>query len=437
MEKQHWSGEAGFVAAAAGAAVGFGNLWSFPRHIAESGGAVFLIVYLLLAALVGCPLLMAELAVGRETGERPAEAFRAIGAAPLGGVLGQLASLLMMGFYSVLGGCCIRYMFRNLAGAFRGGSSASLSLFLGYISNVPLSAACTVLFIVLSALIVMGGVSKGLERFSRWAMPLLIFMLPGLIVCSLSLPGATDELARAFALPKELSAREAVEIAAAAMAQLFFSLSLGQGVMLIYGAYMPERISVPRCAIAVILADTAVAVLAAMAVVPAFRAAGGGEEGAMMLFVTMQSVFDAYGAWGSFFGFLFYLLVLLAAVSSAVSLLEVLTSFAGEGAGRKSAAVLSGALAAIPAVAIARDGMGFGALPEIMGMSWLDASELFAEALLMPVSALLMLRALRQSRGGALLRRQLGGRCGVLVWRSTWYLAPLLLAVMGARFLGL
>ena len=173
MEKQSWSGEWGFILATAGAAVGLGNVWSFPRYMAEKGGAVFLMAYLLLAALVGYPLLMAELALGRETGRRPRGAFRAMGATALGGVLGELASLLMMGFYSVLGGCCIRYMLLNLAGVFRGGSGGSLSLFLGYISNVPLSAACTVLFIVLSAAVVMAGVSAGLQRFSRLPTPLL------------------------------------------------------------------------------------------------------------------------------------------------------------------------------------------------------------------------------------------------------------------------
>lgn len=438
VEKQSWSGEWGFILASAGAAVGLGNVWSFPRYVAERGGGAFLVVYLLLAALVGYPLLMAELSLGRETKRRPRGAFRAVGATALGGVLGELASLLMMGFYSVLGGCCIRYMLYNLFGVFRGGCGAGLSLFLGYISNVPLSAGCTVLFIALSAAVVMAGVSGGLERFSRIAMPLLTLMLPGLIFCSMSLPGAAEGLRQMFALPEQLSLPVLGALAAAALVQMFFSLSLGQGVMLTYGAYLPEWVNVPRCAAAVVLADTAIAILASLAVLPAYHAAGGGGEGAMMLFVTMQVVFDAYGAWGGMFGFLFYLLVLLAALTSAVSLLEVISSFAGEGAERRSAAILAGALAAIPAVAIARDGMGFGALPEFFGMSWLDAAELCSEALLMPLCTLVMIHALRGARGESILRRQLGAGWGSFVCRTMRLLAPgLLLAVMAAKLLGL
>ena len=157
-----------------------------------------------------------------------------------------------------------------------------------------------------------------------------------------------------------------------------------------------------------------------------------------MLFVTMQTVFASYGPWGSMFGFLFYLLVLLAALTSAVSLLEVISSFAGEGVGRKGAAVLAGAMAAIPAVAIARDGMGFGALPEIFGMSWLDAAALCSEALLMPLSMLLMIFALRGVRGERLLSRQLGITAGGLTRCSIRRLAPLLLpTVMAVKLLGL
>ena len=158
----------------------------------------------------------------------------------------------------------------------------------------------------------------------------------------------------------------------------------------------------------------------------------------MMLFVTMQTVFDAWGTWGAMFGFLFYLLVLLAALTSSVSLLEVISSFAGEEAGRKSAAVLAGALSAIPAVAIARDGMGFGALPELFGMSWLDAAELGAEALLMPLCTLVMIHVLRGARGTDLLRRQLGSGFGDFTGRAIRLLAPgLLVAVMAAKLLGL
>lgn len=439
MEKQSWSGELGFIIAAAGAAVGLGNIWSFPRYMAQEGGVLFLLIYLIMAALIGYPLLMCELSMGRETGEKPRGAFRAVAGHSTGGVLGELASLLMMGFYSVLGGCCIRYMLENLIAVFRTGDQGGLSMFLNYISNVPLSAMYTVLFIVISMLVIMAGVSKGLERFSKIAMPLLVIMLPMLIFCAMSLPGAQEGVKAMLAPPQNLSSKQLLTTIACAGAQMFFSISLGQGVMLTYGAYLPSRVSIPKCALAVVFVDTAIAVLASFAVIPAAYSAGGeGSDGSMMMFVTMQSVFDSYGAWGNMFGFLFYLLVLLAALTSAVSLLEVISSFAGVQAGRRSSAVLAAALSAIPAVAIARDGMSFGALPEIMGMSWLDASELVAESLLMPLCTLAMIFALRKVSGEKLLQRQLGERCGRTSYLAMKYLSPpLLIIVMAVKLLNL
>jgi len=430
MDRQNFTGQFGFIMASAGAAVGLGNIWSYPRCASQGGGVVFLAVYVLLNALIGYPLLMAELAMGRDNLCRPVKAFRALGKSGAGAYLGQLASLLMMGFYSVLGGCCIRYMLVNFRGVMGSGGAEGLSLFLSYISNVPLSAFYTVLFIFMAGLVIMAGVSGGLERFAKVAMPLLIFMLPGLIMCAMSLPGAEEGLKSLFAVP-ELSPKEFLALLMLAFVQMFFSLSIGQAVMITYGSYMPAGIKLPRCAAAVVLTDTLIAVLASFAVVPAAHAAGGSPgDGAMMLFVTMQKVFDAYGAWGNLFGALFYLLVLLAALTSAVSLLEVISFFAGEEAGRKSSAVFAAALSAIPAVAIARDGMGFGALPEIFGMSWLSAAEFVSEGILMPLCALLMIRALSGAKGEALLRRQLGAAAGSFTRVAIVYVSPGLIAMV-------
>ncbi|MGE4354324.1 MAG: sodium-dependent transporter [Oscillospiraceae bacterium] len=435
MKKQSWSGTSGFVLAAVGAAVGLGNIWGFPRHMAKGGGLLFLLLYLVLALLVGYPMLLGELSVGRETGKKPRGAFRALTGSAAGGVLGEIASLLMMGFYSVLGGCCIRYMLVNLVGVFKSGDRGGLSLFLSYISNIPLSAMCTVLFILMSAGIIMAGVSKGLERFSKIAMPLLILMLPGIIACSMTIPGAAEGLRLMFSMPETLSLGKFFSTLSRAAVQMFFSLSLGLGCMITYGAYLPGKISIPKSAAVVVIADTLIAVLAGFAVLPAAHAVGGTEQdGAMLMFVTMQGIFDAYGAWGSMFGFLFYVLMLLAALTSAVSLMEVIASTAGEESGRVFSAVFAAALASIPAVAIARDGMGFGALPEILGMSWLDAAELFSEGILIPLCSLVLCLALRPARAEEMLRRQLGGRVGKAAYIATKYFAPpLLISVMGIK----
>ena len=428
MQKQKFSGELGFILSAAGAAVGLGNIWGFPRCMDEGGGGLFLLIYLLLNGLVGYPLLMAELAMGRDMGLRPRSAFRKLSGSGLGGGLGELASLFMMGFYAVLGGCCIRYMLVNLQALLKGESGGGLGLFLGYISDVPLSAFYTVLFIAMAAIIIMAGVDKGLERFARIAMPMLVLMLPGLILCSMTLPGAAEGLAGLFSFPKDVGAGQIFRITATAFVQMFFSLSIGQAVMLTFGAYLPEGVSITKCAGAVVFADAFIALLAALAVIPASHAAGGNSgEGAMMLFVTMQSVFGSMGPWGSMFGALFYLLVLLAALTSALSLLEVVSAMAGEGTGRKSSALFAAALSAIPAVAIARDGMGFGALPEIFGMSWLEAAELISEGLLMPICTLLMIKALWSKQGKQLLCRQLGTKNAAFSAAVMRYMSPPLL----------
>jgi len=430
MEKTTWSGDRGFILAAAGAAVGFGNLWSFPRRAAESGGAVFIGIYLLLAALLGLPLLLAELALGRETASSPRDAFRALGGSALGGVLGELASLFMLGFYSVLGGCCLRYALTNLTGALRGGGEI---LFLRYISNVPLSAGCTVLFLGLTCAVSMAGLRQGVERLARLAVPILLLMLPPLALCALSLPGAADRFWTALTPPTGLTVRDIGAIAAAAGVQMFFSLSLGQGVMLTFGAYLPGAARLPLCAAAVAAVDSLAALLALCAVLPA--AAGGGPA-ASALFAAMQTVFEGSGAWGCMFGFLFYLLVLLAALTSAVAMLEVVACLAGPGASRRSAAAFAAALSAIPAVAIARDGMGFGALPEIFGMDWLTAAETLSEGVLMPLATLALSLALRGERGQRLLVRQLGLRAGTWVHAVVrWCVPPLSALVMAARLL--
>lgn len=434
MEKRSWSSQWGFVAAAAGAAVGLGNIWSFPRYL-EQHGAPFLAAYLIMAVLAGWPLLMAEIAVGRDTGCGARGAFKELCGSALPGWAAECASLLMMGFYSVLGGCCLRYMLINLAGVFSGGAGGGLGLFLGYISNVPLSALFTVLFIAAAAVITAAPVRSGLERFSKFAVPLLALMLPGLIACSLRLPGAESGIAKMFAVPEQGGIAGTIDMLGDAACQLFFSLSIGQGVMALYGAYLPREASIPKCALAVVAADTLIAVLAGFAVVPAAEAAGGGG-GTMMMFTAMQEVFASLGSWGAMFGFLFYLLVLLAALTSAVSLLEVVGTWAGAKAGRKQAALFAAALSAVPAIAIARDGLGFGALPEIFGLSWLSAAELASEGILMPAAALAMAFALRRRSRSELLRRQLGyaaGRCTGLAMRSA--AVVLIAAALCARIL--
>ena len=423
-ERGSWGSNIGFLLAAIGSAVGLGNIWGFPYKMGKSGGFTFLLIYLLLAVFVGFVIMMGELAMGRKTGKGTVGAYHALSKKfKWVGWLAVFSPFVIMSFYSVLGGYCIEYMALNLSNlAFAGAEIKTGSDLFGAMLTNPFGCvAFTLLFLIICYLINRGGVSGGIEKFNKVGMPALFVMLVIIIIRSLTLPGAMEGLKFMFvpgyAVKAGFIAAEPnfATVLATAGGQMFFSLSLAMGVMITYGSYLDKKEDLVKNSAVIVVADTVVATMAGIAVIPAAVANGiqsgiplneiklGGPS---LLFVTLQDVFQAMGAIGPLFGVIFYLLVLIAAISSAISLVEVVATFfmdraAAKGQeGNRHRIVLLVCLAImVEATLVAVDGLGSNgiwvpgqATFGIHGWNdcWLDFMDMMSEGIAMPLGALLM-----------------------------------------------
>ena len=417
-ERGSWGSNIGFLLAAIGSAVGLGNIWGFPYKMGNSGGFTFLIVYLLLAAFVGFTIMMGELALGRKTGTGPIGAYQWIG------WLAVFSPFIIMSFYSVLGGYCIEYMALNLSNlAFQNPAISGGDLFHAMLTNPLGSVVYTILFLIICYLINRGGISGGIEKFNNVGMPALFVMLVIIIIKSLSMPGSIEGLKFMFVPGYAVSggfiesAPSISTVLATAGGQMFFSLSLAMGAMITYGSYLGKKENLVKNSAIIVISDTTIAIMAGIAVIPAAVAYGiqqgipVGEialGGPSLLFVTLQNVFNSMGGVGALFGIIFYLLVLIAAITSAISLIEVITTFFLDRAARKGRKasrpriVLLVCLAIlVEATLVAVDGLGSNGIApfNLLGMEnavtgwndcWLDFMDMLSEGLAMPLGAMLM-----------------------------------------------
>ena len=432
-KRENWSSNLGFILAAVGSAVGLGNIWGFPYKMGKSGGFTFLIVYLLLAIFVGFVIMMGELAMGRKTGKGTIGAYRALSKRfRWVGWLAVFSPFVILSFYTVLGGYCIEYMSLNMSNlAFAGAEiKAGADLFTAMLTNPFGSWVFTVLFIVICYLVNRSGISGGIEKFNKVGMPALFVMLLITIIRSLTLPGAEEGLKFMFVPGYAVEAGfiekapNILTVFATAGGQMFFSLSLAMGAMITYGSYLSKKESLVKNSALIVTCDTIVAIMAGLAVLPAAVANGikngipfneislGGPS---LLFVTLQDVFNEMGTVGPLFGVIFYLLVLLAAITSAISLIEVVTTYFLDRAeekgrqGNRPRIVLWVCLAVlVEASIVAIDGLGsngvyvpFQYTFRQLGLSetgivgafndcWLDFMDTLSEGLAMPIGALLM-----------------------------------------------
>ena len=404
-KRAQWGSTFGFLMAAVGSAVGLGNIWGFPYKMGANGGFAFLIVYLALAVFVGFVAMVAELALGRKTGKGVIATYQKVSEElPWIGWMGALSPFLIMTFYSVLGGHCIKYMMVNLGDIFGAGfGSAGLSgaeVFGNMIGNQLESVIFTAIFMILTCVIVMGGIKGGIEKFTSIAMPALFVMLVIVIIRSVTLPGAVEGLKFMFAPNFEPLKQNFVGVLATAGGQMFFSLSLGMGAMVTYGSYLGKHEDLEKNALLVVVSDTLVALMAGMAVLPAAFALGD-ENAAMagpkLLFVTLQDVFASMGKIGAVFGLVFYTLVFIAAITSAISLVEVITAHFTDKAEEKGKTGNRGKITIITCIAImvlacivAADGLGSNGLWQPLGLCWLDFMDLWSEGIMMPLGVLMM-----------------------------------------------
>lgn len=333
-----WSSRWAFILAAAGSAIGLGNIWKFPYLAGEYGGGAFVLIYLLCVAVIGVPIMMAEVMLGRRGRQSPINTMLALAREEglsrhwqLLGWMGVVAGFLILSYYSVVAGWTLAYVFRTGSGAFTGASAQAVAAaFDGFIADPEKLLAWHTIFMVMTMVVVSRGVKSGLEQAVRYLMPALLVLLLVLLGYSLNTGYFADGLR--FLFTPDFGKISPTGVLAA-MGQAFFSLSLGMGAIMIYGSYLPQHASIARSSVSVASADTAVALLAGMALFPILFANGlGPAQGAGLAFKTLPLAFGQMPG-GALFGGLFFVLLLFAAWTSAISLAEPAVAYLVENRG--------------------------------------------------------------------------------------------------------
>jgi NSS family neurotransmitter:Na+ symporter len=360
-----WSSRLGFVLAAAGSAVGLGNIWGFPTQVGRGGGAAFVVVYLACVFLVCAPIMIAEFAIGRRGKKDPAGSFEAIKPGTswrLVGLLGILAGVGILSFYSVIAGWTIAYIYFTATGAVAGSPDAIGQFFANFVANPTLTIGLTFLVLAITAATILGGVRDGIERMTKILMPALLLLLVALMLRSLTLPGAETGLA--YYLRPDVSKIFDIQVVNAALGQAFFSLSLGMGAMITYGSYLGPRENIARAAAWVVMLDTAVALMAGFIIFPAGFTIEGFDpstSGPGLIFAVLPRLFSTMPG-GELFGAAFFLMLTMAAITSTISLLEVPTSYLIDSRGwTRQRAVLT--LAGVTFALSIPSALGNGAVP--------------------------------------------------------------------------
>ena len=431
-ERKGFGTNFGFLMAAVGSAVGLGNIWGFPNKMGASGGFTFLIIYLILAVLCGFIVMVGELAIGRKTGKGAVAAYHALSKKfKWMGWMGILSAFFILFFYCALGGYCIKYVILNVGDLFGAGfgaeavyaaagdTSKSLGdvVFNTFVGSSGEAIIFGLIFVVITMLIVLGGIGGGIEKVCSVGMPALFVMLLICIVRACTLDGAVDGLKYMFvpgwAVENGIIAEapDFLTVLSTAGGQMFFSLSLGMGAMITYGSYLNKKENLEKNAVMIVVLDTLVALMAGLCVIPARFALDpeGALGGPSLLFVTMQNVFSRMGALGPIFGILFYLLVVFAAVSSSISLLEVIVAHfvdkardEGKGDKRKAYTLIAAACVGLGCILVCADQLGGASFTpwKLLGLPetairtwndcWLDFWDMLSEGIMMPLGALLM-----------------------------------------------
>lgn len=430
----------GFVLASAGSAVGLGNIWGFPYKAGKYGGAAFVIVYVIMALLLGIVGMVAEMYVGKRAQANPVTALKKIN--PKLGFVGLIAVVVpffIICYYSVLGGYTLRGVVASLANIGKtteevGGSFAAFS------SNPWIPVVCTFIFLTLAVLIIMGGVQKGIEKASKILMPALFIILLAVMIYCLCLGKGVKEGLDFYILKADFKAL-GWEGVAAAMGQVFFSMSLGMGIMISYGSYTGKEINLFKSAVQVSLIDAAIALMAGFAVFPAahhFMATANvspdevGLGGFDLMFKTLPMVFNKLGVIGGIVGAFFFLMVAIAAITSVVSLVEVVTQFFIQKfkISRKKAAIFPMILAMIISVFVS---LSLGGHFSVFGFNLLAFFDEITNTVLMPVCAL----AVCLAAGYGIKRREFAENIvpgkpffGNLISVMTRFVTPLLILVV-------
>ena len=390
-KRSSFTGKIGFVLAAAGSAVGLGNIWRFPYLAAKYGGGIFLLVYALLAVSFGFALMLGEIALGRKTGKSAIAAFASIDKRfSFVGWLASAVPLIILPYYSVIGGWVMKYIFGFATGD--GVNMATDEYFGNYIGNVGEPLIWFFIFVLLTAVVVFFGVDKGVENVSKIMMPLLIVSMVFIVGYTLiTLPGAWEGVL--YYITPDFS-KFSIMTVVAAMGQLFYSMSLAMGIMITFGSYMKKDIRIDKSIHQIEIFDTGVAFLAGLMIVPAVFAFSGGNEEALgkgpgLMFITLPKIFESMPG-GDIIGSIFFIMVFLAAITSAISLMETVISIIMDKTklGRRISCIVTFAVIILFGIP---SSLGFNVWSEvkILGLQFLDFFDFISNSIAMPIVALL------------------------------------------------
>lgn len=390
-QRSNFTSKIGFVLAAAGSAVGLGNIWRFPYLAAQYGGGTFLLVYLILAVTFGFALMIAEIAIGRKTGLSAIGAFKALDKRfGFLGVLTSLVPIIILPYYSVIGGWVIKYFVTFISGGAH--AAAEDTYFTNFIGSPAEPLGWFFLFMALTSVIVLFGVEKGIEKVSKFMMPILAVLTIGVAIYVVTRPGATDGVLY-YIKPnfKDFSPTTIL----AAMGQLFYSMSLAMGIMVTYGSYMKKDNNLESSVRQIEIFDTAIAFLAGLMIVPAAYMFYGGstedlKKGPTLMFVILPKVFKQMpGIMGTIIGVTFFLLVFFAALTSSISLMETVVSIVMDKT-KWSRKVSCIAVAVFSLLMGIPSSLGFnvwGHITFLNGLSFLDLFDFVSNSVIMPIVA--------------------------------------------------
>jgi NSS family neurotransmitter:Na+ symporter len=392
QKRASFSGQIGFVLAAAGSAVGLGNVWRFPYLAAKYGGGAFLIIYLICVVTFGFTLMITEIALGRKTGKSVIEAYSILNKKwRFLGILSSLVPILILPYYTVIGGWIIKYTSAFLMG--QGDKAATDGFFDAFITNPFQSIIWWILFSLLTMIFILAGVEKGIEKASKIMMPVLLVLLIGITIYSLTLPGAFEGV-KYYLMPR--AAAFTPDAVLSAVGQMFYSMSLAMGIMVTYGSYMKKEENIEVSVRRIEIFDTGVAFLAGLLVVPAVTAFSGTaanmNAGPSLMFITLPKVFMSMGAVpGHIVAVLFFILMLFAALTSSISIAETVVSIIGDrfGLSRKKSILCTSGIIAVLGIFSA---LGYSVLSGIHPFgkdSFLDFFDFLTNSIIMPIVALL------------------------------------------------
>lgn len=398
--RENFGSKIGAVLAAAGSAVGLGNIWRFPIEVGTNGGAAFIIIYVACVLLLGIPIMMGEFLIGRHTQANTAGAYRMLAPGTPWrwvGRLGVLSGFVILSYYSVVAGWTAEYTVLAVGNYFDGKTTGDFpQIFNQFVSNPWLSVSWMLAFMVITHIIVVRGVKSGIEKFSKLMMPALFVILIVLAICSIILPNASQGLE--FLLKPDFS-KITGTVVLRAMGQAFFSLSLGLGCLCTYASYFNRETNIGKTALSVSLIDTMVAIMSGFIIFPAVFNAGymldRSDIGPSLLFITMPNVFgQAFGnipALAYVVSVLFYFLLVLAALTSTISMHEVVTAYVSEefAMNRRKAATIVTIACSVVGVLCA---LSFGPFEgfKIFGMTLFDFFDYVASNIMLPVGGMLI-----------------------------------------------